>query len=448
MSSNPQQFAKLIGKHFGSARITGDPILWALVSLLAARKKMSLSTWVNSALRVALDALAPESVKKASLALEPPAWETAAAETWETPESWGRFTSRQLMCMLDAVRPEVEGLISERGAKASPLDELGVPKKRRHRLYDPKALAPISDQDDDKKVWPKRLRRSGHEREILRVTAAMVHRVERLLKTAPNLREATHFVLGALALGRRAGNRLSLPPLLLVGPPAAGKTWWAEELAHALGTRSEVIPMGSVTSSFELSGGSSSWNAARPGRILRAFIDTTSASPVFVLDEIEKCSPGNYDPMPSILYLTEPLTAARFRDEFFDSEFDVSRAIIIATANDPERMDPALRSRFREIGVSPPTREQRTPVIASIWNSIRHGLPELPLPDELSSDVMDALVGAFREARQVRRLIEEGLGRAAMRRGPLELVASDVGGPALRSVRTAKGPAPEMRPRP
>jgi ATP-dependent Lon protease len=215
-----------------------------------------------------------------------------------------------------------------------------------------------------------------------------------------------------------------------------------------LGTRSEVIPMGSVTSSFELSGGSSSWNAARPGRILRAFIDTTSASPVFVLDEIEKCSPGNYDPMPSILYLTEPLTAARFRDEFFDSEFDVSRAIIIATANDPKRMDPALRSRFREIDVSPPTREQRTPVIASLWNSIRHGLPELQLPDELSSDVMDALVGAFREARQVRRLIEEGLGRAAMRRGPLELVASDVGGPALRSVRTAKGPAPEMRPRP
>ena len=97
------------------------------------------------------------------------------------------------------------------------------------------------------------------------------------------LREATSLVLGQLALAQRDGKRLSLPPLLLVGPPAAGKTWWAEKLGQALGVSSDMIPMGAVTSSFELSGGSSSWNAARPGRILRTFISTTRASPVLVV---------------------------------------------------------------------------------------------------------------------------------------------------------------------
>ncbi|MHB8743908.1 MAG: AAA family ATPase [Sulfuricaulis sp.] len=448
MSSNPPQFSKPFDKHFGSARITGDPFLWALVNVLAAREKMSLSSWVSAALRVALDALVPQSVKNARSAGQPPVWETAAAEAWETPASWGRFTSRQLMCMLNAVRPEVEALIAERGAKLSPLDALRVPKKRRHRLFDPKALAPISDQDNDKKVWPKRLRRSGHEREILRVTDATIRHVGRLLQTAPHLCEATRFALGALALARRAGNRLSLPPLLLVGPPAAGKTWWAEELARALGVTSELIPMGSVTSSFELAGGSSSWNAARPGRILRAFIGTTRASPVFVLDEVEKISPGNYDPAPVLLHLTETLSAARFRDEFFDTEFDVSRAIFIATANDPSRMDMALRSRFREIEVKAPTREQRLPIIASLWGGIRRDLPQLPLPGKLNDHVMETLVDSFRDARQVRRLIEEGLGRAALRRGPLELVASDVGGPAIRAVCTATSSVSKMRPQP
>lgn len=294
----------------------------------------------------------------------------------------------------------------------------------------------------DKKAWFKRLADSGHEREIARVTDTMRRRVERLFATAPNLHEATRFVMDQLALAQRDGKRLSLSPLLLVGPPAAGKTWWAEQLAQALGVTSELIPMGSVTSSFELAGNTSSWNAARPGRILRTFIGSTRASPVFVLDEVEKISAGNYDPAPVLLHLIEPLSAARFRDEFFDAEFDVSRSIFIATANDPNRMDPALRSRFREIFVRAPTRDERAPIIASLWQDIRRERQRLDLSKQLEPEVLAILADNFCEARQARRLIEAGLGHAAQRSGPLRLMPCDVGGPRLGLVRP---PEPSTR---
>ena len=66
----------------------------------------------------------------------------------------------------------------------------------------------------------------------MRVTPRMVRAVERMLTDAPNLREPTLFVLGQLALALRGHRELRLPPMLLVGPPAAGRTWWAEQLAH------------------------------------------------------------------------------------------------------------------------------------------------------------------------------------------------------------------------
>ena len=83
----------------------------------------------------------------------------------------------------------------------------------------------------------------GPDRDIVRVTARLVRRVEQLLVDAPNVREATLFILGQLALSHRNRGELRLPPILLVGPPAAGKTWWAQQLAEALGVHCEFIAL-------------------------------------------------------------------------------------------------------------------------------------------------------------------------------------------------------------
>lgn len=68
------------------------------------------------------------------------------------------------------------------------------------------------------------------------------------------------------ALVQRYGGEFRVPPILLVGPPAAGKTWWAEQIAEAPGVRCEFIALPSVSASFERSGGCPQWYTAMPGR--------------------------------------------------------------------------------------------------------------------------------------------------------------------------------------
>ncbi len=314
----------------------------------------------------------------------------------------------------------------------------------RHRLWQ----APTQDRsksfaaNDGRQFWLKQLAAMGPDRDIVRVTAQLIRRVEHLLVDAPNVREATLFVLGQLALAHRNRGELRLPPLLLVGPPAAGKTWWSQQLADALGVRCEFIALPSVTATFELSGGSAQWHAGTPGRIARTFLETKQASPVFVLDEIDKAISNNgYPVAPTLLGLVDRCTSARWRDEFFDLEFDVSKSVFIATANYPDRIDPALRSRFRRIDVRGPNRAERSSLVVSIWRHFRKSRTDLRLPASLSFDVVAVLVEQFQDARQILRLFDEGLGRAARRRGRLRLLPSDVGGPAVR-------PCPTSAPQP
>lgn len=309
-------------------------------------------------------------------------------------------------------------------------DALG--SKRVLTLYDPSRVRPVP-KDEDRKVWFERLGRSGHEREIPRVQVRQLQAVERLREDAPNLREPTEFILGQLATARRRGS-LALPPILLVGPPAAGKTWWAERLAEALGIPATVIAMPGVTSSWELSGSAASWGNAQPGRFVRTLIDTRSASPIFVLDEIEKTSPGNYDPAPVLLHLLERASAKAWRDEFFDTEFDLSRAIFIATANRPELMDPALRSRLREFRVQAPRRSERASIIESVWRQFRRDAA-LRLPATLPEAVVAHLADTFTDARAVQRAFDAALGRASLRPGRLHLLPADFGAPAAQLVR-------------
>jgi len=315
-------------------------------------------------------------------------------------------------------------------------------RRRQHRLWQ----APIHDRpksfgsSDGKQLWHKQLNAMGPDRNLVRVTARSLRRVEQLLLDAPNFREATLFVLGQLALALRRRGELRLSPILIVGPPAAGKTWWAQQLAEALGVHCEFVVLPSVSASFELAGGTAQWLTAMPGRIVRTFLQTPLASPMFVLDEVDKTIAHNSYPVaPTLLGLVDRVTSAHWRDEFFDMEFDVSKSVFIATANYPNQIDAALLSRFRRIDVRGPNRSERAALIASIWRHYRKLRSDLRLPTALGPEVIDVLAELFQDARQILRLFDDGLGRAARRRGPLRLLAADVGG---KPVRPCPAPSP------
>ncbi len=335
--------------------------------------------------------------------------------------------------------------IKAAGAALRELRQQATPARGRHALWRAQTTEPakVYPKDDSRHQWNKQLQDMGPSRDIVRVNSAMVRRVEQLLADAPNLREATLFVLGQMALARRGQRELRLPPLLLAGPPAAGKTWWAEQLAKALGVHSEVITLPSMSASFELAGGSAQWRNGTPGYIARSFLRTPLASPLFVLDEIDKPIQDNSYPVaPVLLGLIDRSSATRWHDEFFDLDFDVSRSIFVATANKPEKMDPALRSRFRRIDVYAPKRSERAAMVASVWRQYRAIRADLQLPKVLSADVVDLLALQIDDARHLMRLLDEALGRAARRRGRLQLIASDVGGPVASLVASSKDVPP------
>lgn len=310
---------------------------------------------------------------------------------------------------------------------------------RRHRLFDPAALPPdpkpdkpdkrssSNNSEDPRDRWRRQLRESSSAREHVIVDDGLRARVDALRASAPNLGEALDVVSRELALCQRAGGRLALSPLLLVGPPAAGKTWLAAELASALNptARAEVISMPGCSAAFELAGGAPTWSNAQPGRIVRTYLRSRTASPVFILDEIEKASHGNYPPGPVLLGLLEREDAKRWRDEFFDLTFDVSPAVFFATANTVRGIDSALLSRFRVVHVDAPTAAQRPAIIRSLYTQLRREYAALDLPADLDADTLRSITTRFQDARQVQRLLRDALGEAARRPGPLALTAFD-----------------------
>jgi len=114
-----------------------------------------------------------------------------------------------------------------------------------------------------------------------------------------------------LALCHDSRDALEITPMLLLGPPGIGKTHFAREIAQLLGTGLGFISMSSLTAGWVLSGASSQWKGARPGKVFETLVDGAYANPVMVVDEIDKARAEHaYDPLGALYSLLEHDTAA------------------------------------------------------------------------------------------------------------------------------------------
>ena len=153
-------------------------------------------------------------------------------------------------------------------------------------------------------------------------------------------------------------------PILLAGDPGVGKTHFALQLAQALGVPMQKWSAANVQAGFQLVGSAPDWKQSRPGMIFDLLATETAASPVFVLDEVDKIGVESNQPViPALLELLEPGTAQAFRDEFFRMEFDASRIVFVLTANDVNNVPAPLLSRVEVFQVPPPEPDQRLRII-------------------------------------------------------------------------------------
>ena len=260
------------------------------------------------------------------------------------------------------------------------------------------------------KSWYDRMRSLGGSRYIIKPSTAAA--VDDLCEQSPNFVNVIDDLRKYLSLAVAGNEAVQFTPMLLLGAPGLGKTYFAKKLAQALGTGFEFVSMSSLTAGWVLTGASAQWNNARPGKVAQTLIEREYANPVVVLDEVDKAGgDSRYDPMGALYALLERDTAAHFKDEFIDVDMDASHILWVATANDESTIPEPILNRMNVYAIEQPDADGARTIALAVYHEILDA-HHWPFPHEPSESVLERL--STLPPRDMRKLLLDAFGTAQL----------------------------------
>jgi ATP-dependent Lon protease len=233
------------------------------------------------------------------------------------------------------------------------------------------------------------------------------------LKKAKKVLDTDHYgmhkikerILEYLAVLKLKGDMKS-PILCFIGPPGIGKTSLGKSIAHAIERKYVRVSLGGLHDESEIRGHRKTYIGAMPGRIIQSIRKIKSSNPVMILDEIDKV--GNTlhgDPSSALLEVLDPEQNNTFYDNYLELEYDLSKVLFIATANNIANIQPALRDRLEIIDLSGYAVEEKIEIAKRHLlpkQKEAHGLKDVTV--KISDKVLEKIIEDYTRESGVRDL--------------------------------------------
>jgi ATP-dependent Lon protease len=233
------------------------------------------------------------------------------------------------------------------------------------------------------------------------------------LKNARQVLDKDHYgmqkikerILEYLAVLKLKGDMKS-PILCFVGPPGIGKTSLGRSIAHAIGRKYVRQSLGGLHDESEIRGHRKTYIGAMPGRIIQSIRKAKTSNPVMILDEIDKIGADHRgDPSSALLEVLDPEQNHTFYDNYLELEYDLSKVLFIATANNLNNIQPALKDRLEIIDLSGYAIEEKVEIAKRHLvprQQEAHGLQKLKI--KIPDAVLEKTIESYTRESGVREL--------------------------------------------